>query len=129
MYNHFVYSLLFASNGAKSRAFKNQKIMFLNHKPLFLLGKVYSTAGVGASSSLNSKFKTFLFNSLRRHAKGDWGDCCEDDKQSNDRAVKNGSRVFSVYHIPSNIGVEMEAIWIITEADRSSTTILFPSEY
>lgn len=65
-----------------------------------------------------------LTNALTRHLRGDWGDTCDEDKDSNDRAIKSGERIFSVYH--SEEGVKF---WIITEWDRSATTILLPDEY
>jgi hypothetical protein len=62
---------------------------------------------------------------LRRHVNGDWGDLgSEYDEQANNRAVKEVSRIFSVYKLVTDIKV-----WVITEADRSSTTFLLPSEY
>jgi len=61
---------------------------------------------------------------LARHRRGDWGDCCEDDRQANEAALVNASRVFSIY--TTRDGVK---IWVITEADRSSTCILLPDEY
>jgi hypothetical protein len=64
---------------------------------------------------------------LLRHLKGDWGDLAEEDKSENDLAVKAGDlRIFSAYET----GIEdVGKIWIITEADRSATTILLPSDY
>lgn len=61
---------------------------------------------------------------LGRHAFGDWGNICGEDKSQNEWALKNEARLMSVYESESG-----EAFWIITEADRSSTTILLPSEY
>lgn len=58
-----------------------------------------------------------------RHARNDWGDMCDDDKAANDQALINGSRIFSGYETSEG------KVWIITEADRSATTMLFPSEY
>ena len=64
---------------------------------------------------------------LLRHLKGDWGDLAEEDKSENDLAVKAGDlRIFSAYE--TNIE-DAGKIWIITEADRSATTILLPSDY
>jgi hypothetical protein len=60
---------------------------------------------------------------LRRHMSGDWSEMVEEDQQSNRDAVLNDSRVFSAYIIQGT------KFWVITEADRSSTTILLPSEY
>lgn len=61
---------------------------------------------------------------LRRHLTCDWGEVCESDKALNDLALKSGERLISAYR--SEQGVKF---WIITEADRSCTTILLPSEY
>ncbi len=60
---------------------------------------------------------------LMRHAVGDWGDVCIEDKISNDAATHTGQRVLSAYQLFG------QKIWIITEWDRSVTTVLFPSEY
>jgi len=60
---------------------------------------------------------------LLRHVTGDWGDLCDEDKAANDRAVKEGTRVFSAYVLEDGTKV-----WIITEWDRSATTFLLPSE-
>jgi len=61
---------------------------------------------------------------LKRHVSGDWGDVPPDDAQANHDALKSGFRLFSSYHIGPDA-----RIWIITEADRSVTTLLLPSEY
>jgi hypothetical protein len=61
---------------------------------------------------------------LRRHVRGDWGDVDEGDAQENEFSVDRHLRIFSVYHLKDNT-----KIWIITEADRSATTILLPEEY
>lgn len=62
---------------------------------------------------------------LARHARGDWGDLCEEDKGANDTAYRCGEgRILSSYKTKTG-----EKIWIITEADRSATTILLPEEY
>jgi hypothetical protein len=61
---------------------------------------------------------------LQRHQAGDWGDLGEDDRKENDNALGNGKRLLSSYR--SNSGV---TFWIITEADRSATTLLLPDDY
>ena len=61
---------------------------------------------------------------LIRHANGDWGDVCKEDWKSNDEALKNGERLLSEYKLPDD-----RRIWIITEWDRSATTLLFPEDY
>ena len=60
---------------------------------------------------------------LHRHRAGDWGAVSEHDAQANDHAVAHGARVLSAYETASG------RLWIITEADRSATTVLLPSEY
>lgn len=65
------------------------------------------------------------FPYLRRHLDGDWGDLCEADRRRNDAALKSGTaRLFSSYHVRPDL-----TIWIITEWDRSVTTLLLPSDY
>lgn len=61
---------------------------------------------------------------LRRHFSSDWGECCPEDSQANDGAIERGGRILSVYR-------DREAVkfWIITEADRSATTVLLPEDY
>ena len=62
---------------------------------------------------------------LNRHHQGDWGEVCDDDKAENELSLREGFRLLSAYSLPRT-----EAkIWIITEADRSLTTILLPEEY
>lgn len=88
----------------------------------FELGYVVMTPGVAALGIDVSPY-------LARHKQADWGDEMDRfDWQQNNQAVKEGLRILSAYNVPLNNG-EMERIWIITEADRSSTTLLLPSEY
>jgi hypothetical protein len=61
---------------------------------------------------------------LARHARGDWGDVSEHDRAENEFAIGKEFRIWSVYPLPDG-----EKIWVITEADRSRTTILLPDEY
>jgi predicted RNA-binding Zn-ribbon protein involved in translation (DUF1610 family) len=67
--------------------------------------------------------EAFLASSLERHAKMDWGDVDEEDWQTNNKAARNGGRVVSCYTLRG------DRLWIITEADRSVTTLLTPDEY
>lgn len=85
----------------------------------FSLGQMLMTPGV-----LEEIHPEEVMRALRKHSAGDWGDCCEDDRRANDMALDDGSRIFSVYH--DRFG---RKFWIITEADRASTTVLLPSEY
>lgn len=87
-------------------------------------GFVYTTRLVAACMVQDEAFGDFVHLSLCRHLSGDWGDLCEDDKALNDEAVRVGDeRILSAYE------KDGRKIWIITESDRSTTTILFPDEY
>ena len=91
----------------------------------FPMGKLLMTRGVNDRVADDTEFSKFVLESLRRHARGDWGDLCQEDKGENEYALRQGNlRIFSAYE--SN---GLPKIWIITEADRSATTILFPEEY
>jgi hypothetical protein len=61
---------------------------------------------------------------LARHTRGDWGDVDEHDRQANESSLTHGARLLSVYHDRNKT-----KFWIITEADRSATTILLPEDY
>ncbi|HIE5949132.1 hypothetical protein [Burkholderia cepacia] len=65
-----------------------------------------------------------VYHLVNRHARHDWGDLHQADRQRNDMAVINGARVLSSYTLPNHVQV-----WIITEADRAVTTVLLPDEY
>ena len=99
--------------------------------PLFKLGKIVATPG--ALDVMNSAGVDTAIQLLRRHLVGDWGDLSDEDKQANDAAVKNGDeRILSSYNLrvyvtPTELGYQK--IWILTEADRSSTCIELPGEY
>jgi len=86
-------------------------------QPRFPLGRTYATPGALALNVDLAKY-------LRRHHCGDWGDeLCAEDKQANEHSLKDGTRLLSRYSTPGG------SIYIITEHDRSMTTILLPSEY
>ncbi|CAK1715095.1 Type I restriction endonuclease subunit M [Vibrio crassostreae] len=87
----------------------------------FDLGKVVCTQGI--AELLNNNIGVNLPIYLHRHQNGDWGNVCVEDKLTNDKATKTGERVLSSYTICN------EQVWIITERDRSCTTILLPNEY
>jgi len=89
----------------------------MGHLPL---GKVVATPG---ALILLSEAGEDAFGYLARHATGDWGELCAFDRQQNERALRTGERVLSSYPVGEC------RIWIITEADRSVTTILLPGEY
>jgi hypothetical protein len=61
---------------------------------------------------------------LARHRAGDWGDVCQEDRTANDQALENGTRLLSAYRSAAGL-----TFWIITEGDRSATTVLMPEDY
>lgn len=87
----------------------------------FNLGPVFLTPGATEAFSESGDYPTAF---LARHVSGDWGDIGSEDWEENEFALDKILRLFSVYHLKNGT-----KIWIITEADRSSTTILLPSEY
>lgn len=88
-------------------------------------GNVHSTPGVNAKLD-DAGFMRFMIVSLNRHINGDWGNMCDEDKATNEEALVDGLRLMSVY---KRMDHPDDTIWIITEADRSATTILLPDEY
>jgi hypothetical protein len=84
------------------------------------LGRVVATPG---ALRLLSEMGEDPFGYIARHATGDWGDLCAFDRRQNEIALRDGYRVFSSYDVLTG------RVWIITEADRSVTTILLPEEY
>lgn len=90
-------------------------------KPLLSLGQVVATPGAIAALD---RAAVSAHRLLERHQACDYGDIGQEDWTLNDEAVLNGERVLSAYVLSSG-----EKVWIITEADRSSTTILTPDEY
>lgn len=88
--------------------------------PLFPLGQVLATRGV----LMHLERQGIAADPyLDGHARGDWGDVPTEDAEANRYAILTGARILSSYRIAG------ERVWIITEADRSVTTVLFPSEY
>lgn len=88
---------------------------------LFLPGQIVATPG--ALRTLEEK-KVDARMLLGRHQSGDWGTVPSEDRRANDWSVRNGGRILSSYPLD-----EDQRVWIITEADRSVTTILLPDEY
>ncbi len=90
-------------------------------KARFKLGQVVATPGaLEALKEAGQDPSEFL----RRHHSGDWGDLGSEDKQENELSLREGFRILSAYHTSQGV-----KLWLITEADRSATTILLPEEY
>lgn len=93
--------------------------------PRFELGRLVATRGVVERMRTDIDFADFVRDSLNKHMWGDWGDLSASDKEANEIAADLGDRLLSAYN-----GREgLPPLWVITEADRSATTILFPEEY
>lgn len=94
-------------------------IYVLPRQSRFRLGELYVTTAADRTIG-----PADIAKGLARHAQGDWGDVSEDDRAANDRGLAEGERVHSVYRNSKNV-----EFWIITERDRSVTTVLLPDDY
>jgi hypothetical protein len=90
-------------------------------RPLFKLGRTLITPGARrAIADCGDDPDVFLF----RHMTGDWGTVCDEDVKENEYSLNRHLRLFSAYELANG-----KRLWVITEADRSATTLLLPSEY
>lgn len=85
----------------------------------FLFGRIVATPNALSKIQNNE-----ILHALSRHVRGDWGMLDAEDRKANERALERGGRLFSEYFTTRNI-----KFWIITEADRSATTVLLPEDY
>jgi len=96
--------------------------------PRFDPGRVCATPGL-----LGVVSQDYCIECLERHLRGDWGIVCAEDAAANEQALIEGSRIFSVYPLnPDHAygeGIRGNRLYIITEADRSYTTLMLPDEY
>ncbi len=88
-------------------------------RPKFALGRTVITRGALATLASDD-----VLAGITRHACGDWGEIESEDRDANDRALLRGGRLFSAYRAHRG-----DRFWVITEADRSVTTVLLPEEY
>ena len=95
----------------------------------FQTGTILHTSTINQDATKNKVFALFLMQAINRHRNNDWGDCCEEDWNMNDLAIREDGRILSVYHLPKDLKSTHQKIWIITGQDRNYTTILYPSEY
>ena len=102
------------------------------------LGRLVATRAVAELQENNQEFRIFVNHCLGKYLNEEWGELAEEDKKSNNRAVEKGDeRILAAYSFPPDApwvatnmyGGSEQKIWIITEWDRSVTTILFPGEY
>jgi hypothetical protein len=90
-------------------------------QPLFSLGQVVATPGALAALEKSGQGPQDF---ISRHARGEWGDLCEEDRRENEFSLERGFRLLSSYRTLSG-----SQLYVVTEADRTSTTILLPEEY
>ena len=95
--------------------------MVAMNNPLFKLGQIVATP---AALEALDRAGQQPWQLLVRHVQGDWGELDAEDRRLNDEAVKEESRILSAYTLKTGV-----RLWIITEADRSSTCLLLPEEY
>ena len=96
---------------------------------MFSIGQTVQTAGIHHEAQNDPVFALNIQNAFRRYLKKDWGDLTQGDKDLNDSAVETGDdRILASYNIPT-ARAETKKVYIITEYDRSVTTILFADEY
>jgi hypothetical protein len=86
---------------------------------LFRVGRIVATPNVLSRISNDD-----VLAGIRRHQSGDWGEVCKSDRQQNEVSLQNGSRLLSAYRAGNGT-----KFWVITEADRSATTVLLPEDY
>lgn len=92
-------------------------------KPVFELGQVVQTQGIYNACEESEEFSEEIGNAFYKYTCGNWGDACEEDKKLNDEAIEAGERIVAKYETSKG------NVFIITEWDRSYTTILFADEY
>jgi len=85
----------------------------------FRVGRIVATP-----NALQSITEQDIFTAIQRHQAGDWGEVDATDRKANDRALAHGTRLLSAYTAQNGT-----RFWVITEADRSSTTVLLPQDY
>ena len=95
----------------------------------FGLGTLYLSARIHRASAERYLFHRFVMQCLQRHSSCDWGEIDPEDVAFNQLALSSGSRLCSCYDVPADLGSSHSRVWIITEHDRSATTILLPEEY
>lgn len=122
-----------SANSSRSDAARRMTLM--SNAPRFALGQIVATPG---ALELLEQAGFSALALMSRHVHGDWGDCCAEDKATNELSVQQGMRVMSVYRLvdPERLLQTLQdkrsslpTVWIITEADRSVTTLLLPEDY
>lgn len=89
----------------------------------FTIGNLYCTKGINEECKNNKRFFKEILEAFEKYQNKDWGDTCEEDCELNNEAIINGDRILALYKTSVN------NVFIITEWDRTATTILFAHEY
>ncbi|WP_234686722.1 type I restriction endonuclease subunit M [Comamonas aquatica] len=122
-----------SANSSRSGAVRRMTLM--SNAQRFALGQIVATPG---ALELLEQAGFSALALISRHVHGDWGDCCAEDKATNELSVQQGMRVISIYRLvdaerllqtPLDKRSSLPTVWIITEADRSVTTLLLPEDY
>lgn len=122
-----------SANSSRSGAARRMTLM--SNAPRFALGQIVATP---CALDLLEQTGFSALALISRHVHGDWGDCCDEDKATNELSVQQHTRVMSVYRLvdaerllqtPQDKRTSLPTVWIITEADRSVTTLLLPEDY
>ncbi len=96
---------------------------------MLALGQVVTTTSIANAMSTNLEFRLFILESIQKHLKHDFGTICKKDHDANVLAIQDGGRVFSLYLIPEELGINQKKIYVNTEADRSHTIAFGPHEH
>ena len=122
-----------SANSSRSGAARRMTLM--SNAPRFALGQIVATP---CALDLLEQTGFSALALISRHVHGDWGDCCDEDKATNELSVQQHARVMSVYRLvdaerllqtPQDKRSSLPTVWVITEADRSVTTLLLPEDY
>ena len=96
----------------------------------FELGRVVATKRAFDLIEADERFKRYVSGCVTRYMMHDWGDLCDEDWDTNDKfARKKGGRILAAYDLPNYVENGEDQLWIITEEDRTVTTLFFPGDY
>ncbi|MBK7426514.1 MAG: hypothetical protein IPI60_05500 [Saprospiraceae bacterium] len=95
----------------------------------FSMGALYLSSGIHLACSEHDRFHHFIMHCIHRHHSCDWGELDPEDFASNQSALSTGGRLFSAFDVPQDLISIHRRVWIITEHDRNTTTVLLPREY
>ncbi len=121
----FIGYFFLSKERKKEKRKMNAITMTGNKMRKFKLGSICLTNGVLNECNDTAGFHDFVMDSIEKHSNGNWGNLSEEDKRENEFSLNEHLRILSAY----NHSYSGKKIWVITEADRSTTSVLFPEEY